>query len=70
MTRATAVPAPLFVLASIASVQVGSAVARTLFDDLGAAGVTALRLAIAALVLCAAVRPGVRAWSGPARWCW
>jgi inner membrane transporter RhtA len=66
MTRATGVPAPLFVLASIASVQVGSAVARTLFDDLGAAGVTALRLAIAALVLCAAGRPGVRTWSGAA----
>jgi threonine/homoserine efflux transporter RhtA len=37
MTRASGVPAPLFVLASIASVQVGSAVARTLFDDLGPA---------------------------------
>jgi len=59
-------PAPLLVLTSIASVQVGSAVARNLFDDLGAAGVTLLRLAIAALVLAVAARPRVRGWSGAA----
>jgi len=57
------VPAPLLVLTAIASVQVGSAVARTLFDDLGAAGVTLLRLAIAALILGVAIRPRVRRWS-------
>jgi hypothetical protein len=44
------VPAPLFVLASIASVQVGSAVGRGRGDGAG--------LAIAALVLCAAVPAG------------
>jgi inner membrane transporter RhtA len=66
MNAKRGVPAPLLVLASIASVQFGSAVARTLFDDLGAAGVTALRLAIAALMLWATVRPNVRAWSGVA----
>jgi inner membrane transporter RhtA len=60
------VPAPLLVLASIASVQVGSAVARTLFDDLGAAGVTLLRLAVAALILWLTARPRVRAWSAVA----
>ena len=59
-------PAPLLVLASITSVQFGSAVARTLFDDLGAAGVTLLRLAIAALVIAIFARPRVRAWSGAA----
>jgi len=64
--RRPAVPPPLLVLTAIASVQVGSAVARTLFDDLGAAGVTLLRLAIAALVLAVAARPRVRAWSGAA----
>jgi threonine/homoserine efflux transporter RhtA len=37
---------PLLVLCSIASVQCGSALARTAFDDLGATGVTALRLGL------------------------
>src|SRR4051794_22350583 len=53
------VPAPLLVITAIVSVQVGSAVARTLFDDLGAAGVTLLRLGIAALLLLAVTRPRV-----------
>ncbi|BCY12292.1 DMT family transporter [Actinoplanes sp. L3-i22] len=61
------VPAPILVLAAIASVQFGSAVARTLFDDLGAAGVTFLRLAIAALLLGLLTRPRVWTWS-PAAW--
>jgi inner membrane transporter RhtA len=61
-----AVPAPLLVLTSIASVQFGSAIARTLFDDLGAAGVTLLRLALAALILAVATRPKIGAWSGAA----
>jgi inner membrane transporter RhtA len=60
------VPAPLLVVTSICSVQVGSAVARTLFGDLGAAGVTVLRLGIAALILAALTRPRLRGWSGPA----
>ena len=60
------VPAPLLVLTAIASVQIGSAVARTLFDDLGAAGVTLLRLGIAALILGVAFRPRVRRWSAAA----
>ncbi len=64
--RSRTVPAPLLVLLAIASVQLGSAVARTLFDDLGAAGVTFLRLAIAALILGAVTRPRVRHWSGAA----
>ncbi|GIF14068.1 EamA family transporter [Actinoplanes teichomyceticus] len=60
------VPAPLLVLAAIASVQLGSAIARTLFDDLGAAGVTFLRLALAALILGLLTRPDLRAWSAAA----
>jgi inner membrane transporter RhtA len=56
------VPAPLLVLTAIASVQVGSAVAKGVFDDLGAAGVTLLRLLLAALLLLAVTRPAVRAW--------
>jgi inner membrane transporter RhtA len=60
------VPAPLLVLAAIASVQVGSAVARTLFDDLGAAGITLLRLSIAALILGVVFRPRINGWSAAA----
>ena len=66
MNARPAVPAPVLVLGSIASAQFGSAVARTLFDDLTAAGVAALRLAIAAVLLWATLRPRVRTWSGPA----
>lgn len=43
--------------------QCGSAVARGLFDDLGAAGVTLLRLGLASLLLLVVLRPRVRAWS-------
>jgi len=57
------VPAPVLVLVAIASVQFGSAVARTAFDVTGASGMTLLRLAIAGLLLTAVVRPKVRRWS-------
>jgi inner membrane transporter RhtA len=60
------VPAPVLVLVAIASVQCGSAVARGVFDDLGAAGVTLLRLGLASLLLIAVLRPRVRSWSGQA----
>jgi inner membrane transporter RhtA len=60
------VPAPLLVMMSIASVQFGSAVARTLFDDLGAAGVTLLRLGISAVIIAVVTRPALRSWSGGA----
>ena len=57
------VPAPLLVMVAIGSVQCGSALARGLFDDLGAAGITLLRLGLAALLLLVALRPKVRSWS-------
>jgi inner membrane transporter RhtA len=57
------VPAPLLVLVAIVSVQVGSSVAKGLFDDLGAAGATLLRLGLSALLLLAVLRPAVRHWS-------
>jgi inner membrane transporter RhtA len=57
------VPAPLLVVASICSVQVGSAIARHLFGDLGAAGVTLLRLALSAIILGLITRPRLRIWS-------
>ncbi len=56
-------PPGLLVLGAIASVQTGSAVARTLFDDLGAAGVTLLRLALSASLLLVVLRPRVRTWT-------
>ena len=57
------VPAPVLVLVAIASVQTGSALARRLIDDVGAPGVTLLRVALAGLVLLVALRPPVRTWS-------
>lgn len=57
------VPAPVLVLVSIASVQIGSAVARTAFDVTGANGITLLRLGISGLLLTLLVRPRVRRWS-------
>lgn len=48
------------VLGGIASVQVGGAWAATLFDRLGAGGASLLRLAFAAVVLCAMCRPSLR----------
>lgn len=65
--RVDRVPAELMVLSAIASVQVGSAVARTLFDELGAAGVTLLRLSLSTVVLLAVLRPPVRRW-GRVQW--
>lgn len=61
--RLDRVPAPALVLVSIVSVQIGSGVARQLFADLGAAGVTLLRLVLSALVLGVAVRPRTGAWT-------
>jgi inner membrane transporter RhtA len=57
------VPAPLLVLAAVASVQTGSAVARTLFDELGAPGVVLLRLSLSSLLLLAVLRPRFWRWS-------
>jgi inner membrane transporter RhtA len=59
-------PAPLLVLVAIGSVQCGSALARGLFDDLGAAGVTLLRLGLASLLLLVLLRPRLRSWSAQA----
>lgn len=50
-------------LVAIASVQLGSAVARTVFEEVGANGITLLRLGISGLVLLALVRPRAFGWS-------
>ena len=57
---------PLLVLLSVACAQVGGAIARTLFNDLGPPGVLLLRLAIAALIFAVAVRPRVQCWTASA----
>ncbi|MBF4590012.1 EamA family transporter [Curtobacterium sp. VKM Ac-1395] len=58
----TRVPAPLLAFAAIVSVQLGAAVAKTRFDEVGSVGAATLRLVIGALVLALVVRPRVRHW--------
>ncbi len=57
------IPAPLLVVLAIVSAQTGSAVARTLFDELGVTGTALLRLSIGGIVLLAILRPPVRSWT-------
>lgn len=59
-------PAPALVIGAIVSVQVGAGIGRRLFDDLGAAGVTLLRVGLAAITLLVVLRPRVDSWSGSA----
>jgi inner membrane transporter RhtA len=61
------VPAPVLVLISIASVQTGAAIARTVFDETGALGVTLMRLAFSSALLVAVLRPRPRRWSREAQ---
>lgn len=53
----------LLVLGSMLSLQFGAAIATQLFDDVGSAGASALRLGLAAVVLLVWSRPDVGAWS-------
>src|SRR3954454_19944613 len=48
------------VLGAASSVQFGAALAATIFDDLGPAGASALRVGLAAVILMAVWRPPVR----------
>jgi inner membrane transporter RhtA len=59
MLRAERIPPPLLVLAAVASVQFGGALAKTLFDDVGPGGTVFLRVAFAAIVLAALWRPAL-----------
>jgi inner membrane transporter RhtA len=54
---------PLAVLGSVTSLQLGAAVASTLFVRIGPAGASALRLCVAALILLPLVRPKIRRWA-------
>ncbi len=51
------VPAPLYALGAIASVQVGATVARRLFESLGPEGTVFARVGFGALILLALARP-------------
>jgi len=53
------VPAPLYALGAIASVQVGATVARHLFPFLGPTGTVFVRVAFGALILLAIARPRI-----------
>lgn len=52
----------LLVLCSIASVQLGASIAKTVFDRIDPAALTLLRLAFAALIVLLIARPRVRSW--------
>jgi len=58
------VPAPLYALGAIASVQVGAAVARHLFTSLGTTATVFLRVGFGALILLAIARPGWPRFAG------
>jgi inner membrane transporter RhtA len=57
----------MLVLISIASVQTGSAVARTVFDETGAMGITLMRLGFSSAALVAVLRPRPWRWSRDAQ---
>lgn len=53
----------LLIVGSCTSLQFGAALATQLFPSLGALGVTALRLSIAAIVLLVVIRPRLHRWT-------
>ena len=58
------VPAPLYVLVGITSTQIGGAIAKTLFDDLGPTGTVLLRTVFAAIALILLWRPALAGHGG------
>jgi inner membrane transporter RhtA len=56
-------------VASTTTIQLGGALSEPLFDRIGPAGLTALRLALAALILWPFVRPRLRGWRASASRC-
>jgi inner membrane transporter RhtA len=67
MIRAERIPPTALVLGGVASVQFGAAFAKTLFDEVGPGGAVLLRVAFAAIILCALWRPALRGRSA-AHW--
>jgi inner membrane transporter RhtA len=64
---AEVVPAPVLVLAAIASVQSGAAIATKLFPQVGAGGAVFLRLMLSAVIVCLFVRPNLAEVRGEIR---
>ena len=54
------VPPVALVLAGATSIQFGAALAATLFDDIGPAGASLLRIGLGAVILWAVLRPDPR----------
>jgi inner membrane transporter RhtA len=59
MVRADRIPPTLLVVVAVSSVQFGAALAKSLFDEVGAGGTVFLRVLFAAIVLVAVWRPAV-----------
>jgi inner membrane transporter RhtA len=53
------IPSPALVIGGIASVQLGSAIATTIFHQVGPGGAVLLRLLTASVLLCAVTRPSL-----------
>ena len=65
MSRSTLLlPIALLVIA-MTSIQSGASLAKSLFPLIGPEGTTALRLSLAALILCIVMRPGAPARTSP-----
>jgi len=64
MVRGDRIPPTVLVVAAVASVQFGAALAKSLFDEVGAGGTVFLRVLFAAVLLVAVWRPGVGGRSG------
>jgi inner membrane transporter RhtA len=60
MVLADRIPPALLVLAGVASLQLGAAIGKTLFDEVGPAGAVLLRLVFATIVLALVWRPRIR----------
>ncbi len=68
MPAARRVPPTVLVMAAVGSVQFGAALAKSLFDEVGAGGTTFLRLALAAVLLVLIWRPRLRGRSRRELW--
>src|SRR3954468_4137670 len=64
MSRAERIPPTVLVLGGVASVQFGAAFAKSLFDEVGPGGAVLLRVAFAAVILCALWRPALPGRAG------
>lgn len=62
------VPPTLLVLGSVTSVQFGAALAATMFDEIGPAGATLLRLLLSGVIVMAIWRPHPRDFRHPGAW--